>query len=72
MIFEGLIHTQPTAELACSVSKAILLNVCIFTVMFVFQNFAKEMMIDDIHEMKEDKIISEVQKAGGANYGVGK
>lgn len=38
----------------------------------VFLNFAKEMMIDDIHEMKEDKIISEVQKAGGANYGVGK
>ena len=37
-----------------------------------FQNFAKEMMIDDIHDMKEDKIISEVQKAGGANYGVGK
>ena len=39
---------------------------------FVFQNFAKEMMIDDIHEMKEDKIISEIQKAGGANYGIGK
>ena len=39
--------------------------------MFVFQNFAIEMMIDDIHDMKEDKIISEVKKAGGANYGTG-
>lgn len=38
----------------------------------LLQNFAVELLFDDIHEVKLDKIRSEVVRAGGANYGVGR
>ncbi|XP_018594753.1 coactosin-like protein [Scleropages formosus] len=38
------------------------------TVKEVVQNFAKEFMVSDLRELEEEYILSELKKAGGANY----
>ncbi|KAK3086332.1 hypothetical protein FSP39_016978 [Pinctada imbricata] len=37
----------------------------------VIRDFAKEFLFSEKSELNEDKIITEVKKAGGANYGTG-
>lgn len=38
----------------------------------VILNFAVELLFDDLHEVREDKIREELIRAGGANYGTGR
>ncbi|WAR12423.1 COTL1-like protein [Mya arenaria] len=38
----------------------------------VFLNFAVEMLFDDLHDVKYEKIREEMIRAGGANYGTGR
>ena len=57
--------------LGCAIKKVDLLYMYMY-LNYYFQSFAVDMMSDDIHEVKEDKIKELVIKAGGANYGPGK
>ncbi|KAL4234509.1 Coactosin-like protein [Mactra antiquata] len=38
----------------------------------VFVSFAVELLIEEMHELREDKIKEQLIKAGGANYGTGR
>ena len=48
-------------------------GMCLFIdfLLFYLQNFAVEMLFEDLHDVKENNIKEECMKAGGANYGTG-